>query len=83
MTEHDLGHIMENDPDIARALAIFPNAKKEASNLIPGDDEESVVRRNRLQSGLIGELIERSGLNTQNGESSTNKKALAAAEAAL
>lgn len=48
MTEHDLGNIMERDPVIARALAIFSNAKKEAGNLVPGDDMESVLRRNQL-----------------------------------
>ena len=83
MTEHDLCQIINNDPDIARALAIFSNAKKEASNLVSGDDEESIVRRNQLQSGLIRELIERSGLNTQNGKLSTDREIFAAGEAAL
>lgn len=81
MTEHDLGHIMEGDPVIARALAIFSNAKKEAGNLVPGDDAESALRRNRLQSALIGELIERSGLKTHNGEPDTDTEIFAAAEA--
>jgi hypothetical protein len=83
MTEHDLGHIMERDPDIARALAIFSNAKKEASSLVSGDDEKSIVRRNQLQSGLIRELVERSGLNIQNGKSSTDREIFEAGEAAL
>ena len=83
MTEHDLGCIIERDPVIARALAIFSNAKKEASNLVSGDDEGSIVRRNELQSALIRELIERSGLNTQNGKLSTDREIFEAAEAAL
>jgi hypothetical protein len=83
MTEHDLGQIVSNDPDVARALAIFSNAKKEACSLIPGDDKKSVLRRNQLQSALIRELIERSGLNTQNGKSIGDTEILAAAEAAL
>lgn len=83
MTEHDLGRIMEKDPVIALALAIFSNAKKEASNLVLGDDEESIVRRNELQSALIRELIERNGLKTQNGKSSTDTEILEAAEAAF
>ena len=83
MTEDDLGQIISNDPDVARALAIFSNAKKEAGSLVSGEDAESVVRRNQLQSALIRELIERSGLNKQNGQSKTNTEMLAAAEAAF
>jgi uncharacterized protein (DUF2336 family) len=83
MTEHDLGQIVSNDPDIARALAIFSHAKEEASKLVTGEDNESLLKRAQLQSALTRELIERSGLNTQNGKLSTDKEIFAAGEAAL
>ena len=83
MTEHDLGQIISNDPDVARALAIFSNAKKEAGSLVSGEDEVSVVRRNQLQSALIRELIERSGLNKRNGKLSTDTEIFTETEAAF
>lgn len=63
-------------------LPYFLMPRKKQVGLVPGDDEESVMRRNQLQSALIRELIERSGLNKQNGQSKTNTEMFAAAEAA-
>ncbi len=83
MTEQDLGQIVSGDPDVARAFAIFSHAKVEAAKLVGGEDDDSLIRRALLQSALTRELIERSGLNTLNGESITNSKAPAAEEVAV
>ena len=69
-------------PEVAQAVAILSGAKKEAENLIRGEDQVSVERRLALQSSLIKDLIERSGLGV-NGQSSADNEISTTAEATL
>jgi len=82
MSERNISELIK-DPDIARAMALLSGAKEEANKIIPGNDPQSVLSRRNLQSALVRELIERSGLTNQNGKSSTDTEILGAEAAGL
>ncbi|OGD78503.1 hypothetical protein A3B52_03685 [Candidatus Curtissbacteria bacterium RIFCSPLOWO2_01_FULL_41_28] len=70
MVEAKKGEIPQHwldDPDIGLAIVIMGSVKEEAGRISPGNDPESVQRRNQLASLMIDQAVERLVHSNHNG----------------